>query len=438
VPRHKIQPTISNRLISVPHPSLANTSPWNAIAGQYQLRPGTQPGVLGQRPVLGDGRLGQLLQGQRGDAVVRNLGIIFTLCAHAHRRAATMALTAAQGEKPIDDVVSPPAALWLETARDHLRSMALDWPQRLPITGTTASAPPDLTWLQGCPLPLVARGAPVTTAAALDQLGQLRGWLESHILGQSIAHWRQAHAEPLALADWCQAHAGHLPPARFLHAWQPMASRLHMPARCLRVLHLDPSVQQQQLTELARDMVHQSGFVQQPTWHGQCVENGPWTRLRHGPQPVGMPRSAWWRLSARWLELLALAEAGSMAASASQKGVAMPALTASPALHAGACAANTGTAPLLATGALWLAPGQALAWCEMARGLLLHWVQLDAQGGVLDYRVLAPTEWNFHPQGALAQAVSKLASDDHASATLLAAAFDPCVSCTVFGATVAP
>ncbi|OGB87733.1 MAG: hypothetical protein A2535_08470 [Burkholderiales bacterium RIFOXYD2_FULL_59_8] len=86
---------------------------------------------------------------------------------------------------------------------------------------------------------------------------------------------------------------------------------------------------------------------------------------------------------------------------------------------------------MLSTGALWLAQGQALGWCEMARGLLLHWVQLDASDGVLDYRVLAPTEWNFHPQGALAQAVAALASNDQAPGAMLAAAFDPCVSCTV-------
>ena len=86
---------------------------------------------------------------------------------------------------------------------------------------------------------------------------------------------------------------------------------------------------------------------------------------------------------------------------------------------------------MLSAGALWLADGQALGWCEMARGLLLHWVQLDSAGGVLDYRVLAPTEWNFHPQGALAQAVATLASNDQELAAMLAAAFDPCVRCTV-------
>ena len=274
----------------------------------------------------------------------------------------------------------------------------------------SGAAGPDLHWLHGCPLPLVARQAPTDAAAALAQLGQLRVWLEDHILGQTIDQWQQANAAPEALAAWCQALAERLPPARFLSAWYPLASRLHLPAHSLQVLHHDPMLQNQHLTELAQAMVHQNGFMQHPTWRGHCFENGPWTRQRHGPRQDGVPRSAWWRLSARWLELLALAQAAS---NASDNPVA------------------AGAAPMLSAGALWLADGQALAWCEMARGLLLHLVQLDAAGGVLDYRVLAPTEWNFHPQGALAQAVAALASNDPAPAAMLAAAFDPCVRCTV-------
>jgi Ni,Fe-hydrogenase I large subunit len=111
-------------------------------------------------------------------------------------------------------------------------------------------------------------------------------------------------------------------------------------------------------------------------------------------------------LSARWLELVEIA-------------VADP------------DTASQGPVPLLAMGSLDLGQGQALAWCEMARGLLLHWVQLDQQGAVQDYRVLAPTDWNFHPDGALAQALAALAPGDTAAARTLAAAFDPCVAFTV-------
>ena len=90
-----------------------------------------------------------------------------------------------------------------------------------------------------------------------------------------------------------------------------------------------------------------------------------------------------------------------------------------------------GVAPMLSAGALWLADGQALAWCEMARGLLLHLVQLGCCGRCAGLPRAGAHQWNFHPQGALAQAVAALASNDPAPAAMLAAAFDPCVRCTM-------
>jgi Ni,Fe-hydrogenase I large subunit len=86
---------------------------------------------------------------------------------------------------------------------------------------------------------------------------------------------------------------------------------------------------------------------------------------------------------------------------------------------------------MLNSGALALGEGQALAWCEMARGLLVHWVQLDSHGAVAQYRVLAPTEWNFQPQGALALALAVRSPQDAKAAQTLATAFDPCVEFSV-------
>ena len=67
----------------------------------------------------------------------------------------------------------------------------------------------------------------------------------------------------------------------------------------------------------------------------------------------------------------------------------------------------------------------------MARGLLVHHVVLDgACARVVACRVLAPTEWNFHPIGVVAQRVSRLdgyTPDALRQLRLLMAAFDPCV-----------
>jgi Ni,Fe-hydrogenase I large subunit len=93
----------------------------------------------------------------------------------------------------------------------------------------------------------------------------------------------------------------------------------------------------------------------------------------------------------------------------------------------------------LAQGALPLADGEAVAWVEMARGLLVHWVRLEpgldpATRRVAAYRVLAPTEWNFHPHGGLAQALSALHGPEaDADAQALALVYDPCVNFSVHG-----
>jgi hypothetical protein len=353
--------------------------------------------------VLGAGRLGQLLRGQRGAQVGLTLGSVFTLCAHAHQRTCTLALAAAQDDPaPMTSAVSS-AALCIETARDHLRSIALDWPQRLPEPTPAASIK---AWLQGCPLPLATARAISDEAQAQEGLTQLRTWLENRVLQQPVNEWLAQQREPGALAIWCQAHAQQLLPARCLAAWQPLAQGLTPPLRSLDLLDADPEKQSAQLRALAQQMAQDPDFVQRPTWQGRCAETGPWTRLRHRSSHGEMPHSAWTRLSARWLDLVELTQANTRGAAA---------------------------APRLASGALRLGTGQAIAWCEMARGLLLHWVQVDAAGAVQDYRVLAPTEWNFHPQAVLARAVASLPAGDAQTAQLLAAAFDPCVACGVQG-----
>jgi hypothetical protein len=383
-----------------------NATAQDAISGKYQLQPGSPRSVLGQRPVLAVGRLARLLCGQRREQVMRTLSSVFALCSHAHRHCAELALAAAQGEAASLSASQAPVLLWLETARDHLRTVALDWPQRAsPLRSNAVS----LDWLRDCPLSLTTTCPGADATAAHQALFQLRDWLEQRVLAQSVDDWLPAHRHPEALALWCQSQSARLVPAGCLASWHSLAHTLKPAMRCLNLLDSNLALQSSQLRQLAQTLLLQPDFAQQPTWLGACAENGPWTRLRHRSEQESVPHSAWTRMSARWIDLLEIA-----ATAAPNQAPDGP--------------------PLLATGALRLGDGEALAWCEMARGLLLHWVQIDAQGRVQDYRVLAPTEWNFHPAGALARALTDLAPDDTRSAQLLAAAFDPCVACTITGA----
>jgi coenzyme F420-reducing hydrogenase alpha subunit len=74
--------------------------------------------------------------------------------------------------------------------------------------------------------------------------------------------------------------------------------------------------------------------------------------------------------------------------------------------------------------------GVGIAQVPAARGLLVHRVEVD-RGRIRDYRILAPTEWNFHPRGVVARGLSTLSPVDtdtlERQARLFVTAVDPCV-----------
>jgi len=69
---------------------------------------------------------------------------------------------------------------------------------------------------------------------------------------------------------------------------------------------------------------------------------------------------------------------------------------------------------------------------DTARGRLAHWVRLE-NGRVAGYRTVAPTEWNFHPDGPAVRALRGQPADPglQRRSDLLVAALDPCIPCRV-------
>lgn len=71
-----------------------------------------------------------------------------------------------------------------------------------------------------------------------------------------------------------------------------------------------------------------------------------------------------------------------------------------------------------------------LAQLQAARGLLIHRLELR-HGRVYDYRIAAPTEWNLHPEGVVAQGLKHLKAESpndlRRQAELLINSVDPCV-----------
>lgn len=73
--------------------------------------------------------------------------------------------------------------------------------------------------------------------------------------------------------------------------------------------------------------------------------------------------------------------------------------------------------------------GSGIAAVRTARGLLCHGVRV-AGGLVTAYRITAPTEWNFHPRGVVAQLLKRLPKDADwpTEARKIVNAIDPCVA----------
>ncbi len=79
--------------------------------------------------------------------------------------------------------------------------------------------------------------------------------------------------------------------------------------------------------------------------------------------------------------------------------------------------------------------GQGFAAVDSARGRLYHRLRLDSAGRIADYGILAPTEWNFHPEGPFARFLRGGRIGTGAAARRrverLAFVFDPCISVSV-------
>ncbi len=77
------------------------------------------------------------------------------------------------------------------------------------------------------------------------------------------------------------------------------------------------------------------------------------------------------------------------------------------------------------------ASGSGLGMVECARGRLVHWLAVTG-GRVSAYRILAPTEWNFHPEGPLARGLTGArvgpGTSIRQAVELFVTALDPCVA----------
>ncbi|MBF0255042.1 MAG: nickel-dependent hydrogenase large subunit, partial [Gammaproteobacteria bacterium] len=346
-----------------------------------------------------------------GAGVAGMMPRLFSVCATAQSLAAAQALEQAAGVEIVPAQVRARELLLLaETSREHLLRILLGWSawlgrapdaQALSQLGRMRQA-----WVQVL-YPQIdgfnpGGGALQPDRAALLALHEQLGQMLQGLLGLSPADW-------LELASWSD-----------LQAWMSAGSdSTRGLAQQLCRQMLEEGLQGlgassvALLPELAADALRDcfraadaAEFVRAPLWQGQPQETGALQRQQAQPLLVAVRQQQGNGLLSRQLARLC---------ELSQCLLRMAELIED------LQPSEPSREPLQDA-------GEGLAQVEAARGRLVHWLRME-QGQILDYRILAPTEWNFHPQGPLVQGLKTLPADQRLArlAQLLVDAIDPCV-----------
>lgn len=351
------------------------------LAGALHLAPGAGARALRRVRVPG---LDRLWLGQPADVWPGRVAAVYSLCGHAHRWTAVRAVQAARGEPHAPDAAAREALRWT-TVREHARRLLLDWPAAWPLgEGHRSRALAAL------------RAAPPDDGDTATREDRWDGWLACEVLQQPPAGWLKravSDGEP-GLTAWAEATDTAV--ARWLAAVRPAARRPLVTGGVLSMA-AEPDWLRAWADRLGTPQG--AALAEAPAGPAGALETGPWARP--GSAAAADAHNAWMRMTGRLVDLVRLARPGGAA--------------------------------LLEHGQLDLGGGTGLAWTGMARGVLLHRVRLDGRGPgpdtVAACHVIAPTDWNTHPEGALARALAGLPADPSSlpAAQALALAFDPCV-----------
>jgi hypothetical protein len=327
----------------------------------------------------------RLLQKKSPQAAVQLLPLLFSVCGKAQRAAALAAVTAAQG-KPLAQVAQLERALICEAMQEHLWRLLLDWPKLLGLPQQQAQF---VRW----------HAALNAVAAGQGDAAILRAELHLHLLGMTEAEWRQCDSYE-RLRKWMRAGRGLCAPVfAALEQKESALEFAHTAEACPFLPELSAAAAMQ---TYAGHLDHH--FAARPLHEGRSMETGALAYRQHEPLLLDVQRKYPTRLSARLLARL-LDVLDGIAALAQEN--------------------TAGYVQGILPG-----DGVGLSVVRTARGMLLHQVNIDMER-VAEYLIVAPTEWNFHPQGSLVKGLLGLQENDEErlmeTIKLYVLSLDPCV-----------
>jgi hypothetical protein len=321
----------------------------------------------------------KLLTGRTPEQVRQVVPLLFSVCGRAQGAAANAALHAAR-QSTWTDAGDAERMIVCEAMQEHLWRMMIDWPKLL---GLPPQEQRFMTWY--AMLRKIAFGE-MEMAVFLNEF-------ERDCLGMTVREWRRMSGYSALHTWWTKADST---VAQLLATLE----ELGLDTRIAGDIHLLPAWSANEI-QLACAGRWNADFSARPDWRGCAAETGAWTYYTDEPLLDGVWRQsgskALTRLLARIIDLAEMASGNAVM----RLDVSSP------------------------------ETGEGIAVVRTARGLLMHHVCLVAEK-VTDYQIVAPTEWNFHPDGVFAQDMRGLAGTDVERVQLLthveALSLDPCVA----------
>jgi coenzyme F420-reducing hydrogenase alpha subunit len=355
--------------------------------------------------------LTRTLVGMTCDDAVALIPLLFSVCGMSQGAAAAEAVGASRG---LDVKASTRTARLLlvvaEAAREHLIAGVRDWARLAnmqPEDAALLRIMQDFKRLRAA-IDLSRNALRLDGAAALDPaaveagITALEATIETLVLEETCERFL-ARASASQFIAWAEAGRG--PAQRFAallsaSKWTDAgATKVEtLPAAC--AIPLLPRL----LGPAAR------AFAAAPTWDGSPCETTAFGRQASQPLVRALSQKhgsgLLTRLTARLVELAALPQFMRCVLSGARRPSAWS-------YDVSSAAGDAGTAEI-----------------DTARGRLIHAAR-TRNGRIEDYAILAPTEWNFHPQGVAARALHVIAAsskDFEPKARAFLQVLDPCVA----------
>lgn len=346
----------------------------------------------------------RLFIGKPIDSVLSTIPMLFNICGKAQTIATLRAAESYMDQTANEAVeIQREALIWLESLREQLWQILLEWSKHLAevidaqLMASISQAIHKLSQSINRNESLLRRNAVSNIINQQESWHSLKQTIENNVLGEPHQHWLD---KPLLdIEYWANKKANVA--SRFVHRLQQQAWKNAGTSSIKPLTTWDNPLLQKRLS------TEQYDFTQTPEWNGQAQEVSWFSSQQHHPMVEKLLKthgnSIYTRVITRLVGVADLTQKLDRFFSHSEQTFHYQA-------------------------------SNGMAHVEATRGRLTHNIRMNGDT-VEQLNILAPTEWNFHPQGVAATGLENLQATKtkelEQQAHCLIHAIDPCVGYTL-------